>query len=216
MKQKTLQLLFVAAVMAVGFLGLAPQVSAVACDPTLPSDSNCGQYSETCVSTDPNDPHKGECVARNAASLDKDPKGLVPCTTNCDFCDLFTMIERIVHRLFLEVVPIVATLLVVLAGLIMLTSFGKPERISKAWEMLRNVILGLFIMYASWIVVHGVLAILIDEDSSVYDIVFPWNDIECKLGGAPAPDTPPSPPQGASIITADPAANQGPPAPPIF
>ena len=216
MKQNILQSILVVAVVAASYLGLAPQALAVACDPTSSSVSSCGQYSQTCVSIDPNDPNKGECMARNSASLDKDPTGLVPCTTNCDFCDLFTMIERIVHRLFLEVVPIVATLLVVLAGLIMLTSFGKPERISHAWEMLRNVILGLFIMYASWIVVHGVLTILIDTDSSVYDIVFPWNDIECKLGGAPAPDTPPSPPQGTSILTADPVANQGPPAPPIF
>src|SRR3989338_4793314 len=203
--------ILLSAILVTGFGVAIPnaRAQAITCNPA------CGQYSETCIK-DANNPGKGICVPRNAASLDKDPKGLVPCTTNCDFCDLFTMIELIVHRLFLEVVPIVATLLVVLAGLIMLTSFGKPERISKAWEMLRNVGLGLFIMYASWIVVHGVLAILIDEDSSVYDIVFPWNDIECKLGGAPAPDTPPSPPQGAGSISADPAATQGPPAPPIF
>lgn len=147
------------------------------------SDDECGALTQFCKITTTNGATTGECVRRTAENLNRDPGGLVPCTTNCNFCDLFTLVERVVQKIFLEIVPVVATLLVAVAGILMLTSGGENGRISKAWEMLRNVVIGLAIMYSSWIVVHGVLTVLIDRNtSSVADIIFPWNDIECKIG----------------------------------
>lgn len=168
--------------------GGGPAASPQTCDP---SDSQACGLSSIC------DPAKKVCVAKNEATTNYDPGGLVPCTTNCDFCDLFTLVERSVKRLFMQVVPAIAVIIVVIAGLLLITSAGDEGRRKTANGLLVNVIVGLAIIYSAWLVVHTVLSLVMGPPAGSPDvakIVLPWHEIECKLGQSSTSSNPLPPP----------------------
>lgn len=188
------------AIAAIVFLALAQPTSAqTSCDAKNPD--SCAGSSSICQH-DPksSDPSAGLCVERTEVTTNRDTGGLVPCTTNCNYCDLLNMVQRIVigkdgkSGLLGTLVPAIGIFLIVIAGLMMLTSAGNEQRIKSANSMIVNVISGLALIYTAWLIVHGTLTLLVAKESSVYNIVFPWYKIECNLSGGTSAAATPTPP----------------------
>jgi len=113
------------------------------------------------------------------------PAGLVPCARDCDspdtpwddsqrctLCHFFVMFDQIVDFIMLTLVPIVAVLMIVIAGAMFMIhqiggaevfptgTRGGPALISQAKRLLTSVVTGLIIVYAAWIIVNTFLVII--------------------------------------------------------
>ena len=98
----------------------------------------------------------GTCTAggRNPDCCPKE--GIVPCGTvccRCQLCDFFVLINRILVFVMFRVAPVIAVLMLVIGGVMFLVSSGNPSTITKAKQIIFSVIIGLGIMYSSYIIV---------------------------------------------------------------
>ena len=111
-------------------------------------------------------------------------QGLVPCGqpgNPCGFCDIFALISNII-RFFLvptatnaniAIVPLLGTLFLVIGGFFILTAGGDPQRQTRGKNVLLATIIGLVIIYGSWIF----LSLIFDTFTKVQ-----WNnwaEIQC-------------------------------------
>lgn len=126
-------------------------------------------------------PSLGTCANSKEVTENVDPGGIVPCTTNCNYCSLLTMTQRSFNKLVLQLVPAIAIILILVGGFLMITSAGNDTRSKKGTAILVNVITGLVIIYTSWILIHSALVFLVQPQSTVYDVVLPWNEIKCNI-----------------------------------
>jgi hypothetical protein len=90
---------------------------------------------------------------------------IVPCGPGtekdmCELCDFFDLFGNLVEFVLLVIVPPIATLLFVYAGIIMFTANGDPNNIKKAKEMMINTIVGLIIIYGAHIFISFLLSTL--------------------------------------------------------
>ena len=97
--------------------------------------------------------------------------GLVPCGCDgcpCNLCHFFVLIDRIVDFLVLELVPIIATLMLVFGGVMFLFSAGNVSTIEKAKKIMTSAIFGLVIIFTAWLVINTFL---------MYIGVQPWTGL---------------------------------------
>lgn len=96
----------------------------------------------------------------------------------CGFCDIFILINNII-RFFLvpttinggfAVVPLLATLFFVIGGFFLLTSGGSPERQTKGRNILLATVVGLVIVYGSWIFLTLIFSTFTNVDWSTLQI----------------------------------------------
>ncbi len=76
---------------------------------------------------------------------------------HCTPCHLFVMIDGIIDFVLLKIVPPVATLILIFGGIALYQAGASPEKFSKARSILLSAIIGLVIIYTSWIVVNSTL-----------------------------------------------------------
>ena len=85
-------------------------------------------------------------------------QGLVPCGNNtcpCELCDFFIMAQKIINFMLFTIVPAVAVLLVVIAGIFLILGSGyDPSLLSKGKSMFSSIAIGLIITYGSWVIVN--------------------------------------------------------------
>jgi len=89
--------------------------------------------------------------------------GLVPCGgpgNPCKLCHLFVMFDRIVDFIMLTLVPPLAALMLVIAGVMFFTAAGDPGSIGKAKSVLTSVVLGLVIVYGSWLIINSFFLVI--------------------------------------------------------
>lgn len=78
---------------------------------------------------------------------------IVPCTDNCTLCDLWHLASNIINFLTFNLSIPLASLLLVIAGFIFLISGGSQEKVSLAKRILTNTIIGLAIIFCSWLLI---------------------------------------------------------------
>jgi hypothetical protein len=88
--------------------------------------------------------------------------GIVPCGTlacPCTLCHLFVMGNNIIKWIFNAFVPLVAVLFVVYGGFLLVTARGdgNSENVKKARAALTAVVIGMLIVYGSYIGVNEIL-----------------------------------------------------------
>lgn len=84
-------------------------------------------------------------------------EGFVPCGTAgcpCRLCDFFVMFDKILDFVFLKLVPPIAVLMLVIAGVMFFAAAGDPGKLGKAKSLLTSVIIGLAIIYGSWLIIN--------------------------------------------------------------
>lgn len=81
----------------------------------------------------------------------------MPVTISCGFCHLFVMVDGIVDFILLKIVPPIATIMLIFAGMSFYFSLGNPEKFRHARSVLLSAIIGLVIIYASWTIINAVM-----------------------------------------------------------
>ena len=151
----------------------------------VPTFSVAEEYEETDSYTIPVRAEGGG-VAR---TLEIDYEGMVPCgrclsTTDqydefldsvnncpdgttfipCTFCHGFMIFDRIIHFILGVLIPAIALIVIVSAGVYMITSAGNPEKVNKGKSTLTYAVLGLFLAYFSWAIITVIVSSFMDWD----------------------------------------------------
>jgi hypothetical protein len=122
--------------------------------------------------------------------------GLVQCgtpdTAPCGFCDIFKLITGIINFFVLPppagfgVVPLIATLLILVGGFYILIAAGRPNLQSQGKSIITAVAIGLLIVYIAWVVVNSILTFLgvaqwtgLTDNKETPDIIEGWWQITC-------------------------------------
>ncbi|MCD6094464.1 hypothetical protein J7J39_00960, partial [bacterium] len=125
-------------------------------------------------------------------------QGLVPCGTPCcpcTLCDFFILLDNIVDFVIFRLVPPVALFLLILGGVLFIVSMDNPQTISWAKRIIKSVIIGLVLIYASYSLV-GLFLSSIGLAQWTENIYRDWWQngfftIECEVGGTTTPSLPP-------------------------
>lgn len=116
--------------------------------------------------------------------------GLVPCGRNCDdpdteineqapctFCHFLVLFKRIVDFLTTVIAFPVLVLMIIIGGIMFLTSSGSEKQLNKAKEILKAAFIGVVIILCAWLVIDTVITVLTPIDSPIQG----WNEIECPV-----------------------------------
>ena len=98
---------------------------------------------------------------------------LVPCTGDdaCTLCDLWQMGSNIINFITFDLSIPVAMLLFITAGVIFLISGGNQQRIDLARSIFTNTVIGLVIVFCSWLLVDTLFQTIAQGSFSAA-----WND----------------------------------------
>jgi len=81
-------------------------------------------------------------------------QGLVPCGgstgVDCKLCHLFEMIGRIVDMVVWKVVPSIAIIMLIVAGIRFFTALGNPSELEKIKKMFFGIFAGILIVVLAW------------------------------------------------------------------
>mgnify|MGYP003521037636 FL=1 len=86
---------------------------------------------------------------------------LIPCdggpTNGCDFDDLMALINTVIDFLIFDLALPIAAVVIAYAGFLFLTSGDDSGKRTKAKKMLVNIVIGLVLALASWLIVQTIL-----------------------------------------------------------
>lgn len=104
---------------------------------------------------------------------------LVPCGGTgqepCTQCDFLKLGKNLVDFILLFIVPVAGTLLITIAGFMILLGGANPALISKGKSIFWSVIIGIVIISTSWLIVNFLLKSLAGES----DISKDWYKLTC-------------------------------------
>lgn len=132
-------------------------------------------------------------------------QGLVPdCNFNitsnepfgCGACELVELAHNIIN-FFIYLAIVIATLLFMWAGILYVTSGPNPDNIKKAHKIFFNVLIGLVIVLASWLIVDTLIRVIVKDVPR--DSIAPWAAVLCDRR-AEAPDIGTRPGNGSVVI----------------
>ena len=82
---------------------------------------------------------------------------IVPCQNNCTIGDLFTMLNNIYTFVVTYIAAPLATIALIIGGIIMLTSAGNPSQFQKGKQILVFAIIGLILAFGSHLIIKTLL-----------------------------------------------------------
>lgn len=165
------------------------------------------------------------------APLTATARGLVPCggagENPCTPCDLFVLAQNILNFLIRIAAPLAALMLAYGGLLMIIPGIGgkeSPAMYTKGKKVLTNAVMGLAIIFFSWIAIDFIIKYVGGRGGEIPKIVGgqigygPWNKIECRgAAAALAPSAPaPQPPPREAAKTPAPIPKPPPPPPPGF
>jgi hypothetical protein len=99
--------------------------------------------------------------------------GFVPCGRLCDdpdtpifedcpcrLCHFLILGDKIVKFALFRIAVPIAVLMVVIGGAMFLSAGGSPEKISSAKNLIKNVVFGMVIIFAAWIIVNTIFMLI--------------------------------------------------------
>ena len=109
--------------------------------------------------------------------------GLLPCgpgtaKENCDLCDIFVLIDRILKFVMGTLIPPIATVMFLIGGIWFYFSGASEENKRRARAIITSAVIGIVVILAAWIIVN---AILVESGIVNSDSIMPWYDIECSV-----------------------------------
>jgi type IV secretory pathway VirB2 component (pilin) len=88
--------------------------------------------------------------------------GLVPCggtgQETCRLCHFFKLIDNLLDFLLLRMVPVVAVLMIVVAGAMLFFGGVNSKMLSQAKAIITSVVIGLIIIFTAFLIVGTVLS----------------------------------------------------------
>ncbi len=117
-------------------------------------------------------------VGAASAAFITDP--LVPCggdsQPECNLCHLWRLGSNIINFISFNLAIPIAALLFVVAGVLFLTSGGDESRVTKARNIFTNTVIGLVIIFASWLLVDTLIKTIANPDTTPGSrLIYSWN-----------------------------------------
>ena len=92
-------------------------------------------------------------------------KGLVPCEgPDCNFDKLIELTQEVIDFLIVIIASPLATVLFAYAGWLYMSAGGDPGKVARGHQIFRNVLLGLVIALAAWLIVSTISSALLKKD----------------------------------------------------
>lgn len=94
--------------------------------------------------------------------------GLVPCgpgtsKPSCQFCDLLTLVEKIINfALYMIAIPL-SVIFIIYGGFTIMTAGSSPERVKTGRSVIKAAVVGLLIALFAWMIVNTILTVLAGE-----------------------------------------------------
>ncbi len=120
-------------------------------------------------------------------------EGIVPCGkevmvngnptfVNCQFCHLFVLLKSIIDFVLIYLLFPIATLLLVIGGVMFLIYGENPQQAEQAKSLLTAVIIGLVIIFSAWLVI-GLFFTAIGLSDFTLSFTGPdnWFEITCPI-----------------------------------
>jgi uncharacterized membrane protein YhdT len=106
--------------------------------------------------------------------------GLVPCggatERPCQTCDVVVLTNNVVSWLVM-ILGTIAAILIVVAGVRLVTSGGNTGAMEEAKSSMTNLIIGYLIVLSAWLVLdYGLKALLIQDGTKSFGV---WNEVSC-------------------------------------
>lgn len=106
---------------------------------------------------------------------------IVPCggetQPDCTLCHIWHLASNIINFISFNLAIPLATLLFVAAGVVFLTSGGNQEKVALARSIFTNTIIGLVIIFASWLLIDTLIkSIATSGTTEAWDVVYFWNE----------------------------------------
>lgn len=94
----------------------------------------------------------------------------------CTTCDLFRTGKNIIDFILIGLTPPVATLMIIIGGLMILLGGARPNLIQTGKKIFWDTIIGLVIIFSSWMITNTVLKTLAGDN----DVAQNWYRLECR------------------------------------
>jgi len=113
-------------------------------------------------------------------------QGLVPCggqgQPDCQFCHLFVVFKAIIDFVLVYIVFPIATLLIVVGGIMFFLYAENPQKVEQAKSLLTAVVIGLVVIFSSWLVI-GLFFTAIGLSDFALSFTGPgnWFEIDCPI-----------------------------------
>jgi len=102
-----------------------------------------------------------------AISIANAQEGLVPCggvdEPACNFTFLIQLVQKVINFLLVTVAVPLATILFAYAGWLYMSAGGDPGKVARGHQIFRNVLVGLVIALAAWLIVNTIASALLKE-----------------------------------------------------
>ncbi|MCU0660424.1 MAG: pilin [Candidatus Pacebacteria bacterium] len=109
----------------------------------------------------------GEGASDETPSTDpviEETGGIVTCKENCGYIELIDLVRRIIDFLLFTLSLPIAAGMFMYAGFLYLSSQGESGKLTKARGIFWNVLVGLVIAMAAWLIVNTLVGTLLDEN----------------------------------------------------
>lgn len=125
-------------------------------------------------------------------------QGLVPCggagQNPCSICDLGILTINVTNFLIKKIAIPLAGLMILVGGLMIMIGSASEERVKVGKKILTNAIIGVIIVFMSWILVDTAIKVLTGSyaQRNFFGTFGPWNRIPpgaCSFGGGISPST---------------------------
>ena len=91
-------------------------------------------------------------------------QGLIPCSgSDCTFDKLIDLIQNVIDFLLVTVAIPLATILFAYAGWLYMSAAGDSTKIARGHQIFRNVLFGLVIALAAWLIINTLTSALISD-----------------------------------------------------
>jgi len=98
----------------------------------------------------------GGVYNRSTGKCEGGTQKLIPCT----FCHLILTTSIIINFVLVDIVPPLAVLIFVAAGIMFFTSAGDPGMLTRSRNIFKSAVIGLSIVYGAWIIIGLIFNII--------------------------------------------------------
>ena len=105
--------------------------------------------------------------------------GFPPPDDKCQLCHIFTLLDNIFDFVLFSIVPPIALIAVVIAGIYFFTSAGNPQSIGKAKQIFFSVVMGMVIIYGAYLLINGFMATIGIAEGDFGTNIKNWFEYPC-------------------------------------
>ena len=101
---------------------------------------------------------------RNSANCSPDDTNCQKAADPCKLCHLYQLASNIINFMLYDIAIPGAILLFVVAGYLYMSSRGSQDQVEKAKKTFWNTIIGIFIVFLSWLIIDSILKTIAAEE----------------------------------------------------